>query len=576
MGMMNDVRTHDLFRKAEQAGMNAHHHETVWLDHAVDLNGFRRTARHLLARQIPPEHVQWFARGAAAADLFANAANDAAEHDDATLAVGEGEPAPAINVPPEFLPLAETVVLHRDVSRFGLLYRLLWRLVHEPGLRHDALDADFMRAQHMAQAVRRDMHKMKAFVRFRTVQDEAFRSNPLAGPLHVAWFEPEHHIVAAIAPFFVRRFTQMRWAVLTPECSLYWDYAGPRSAGQAGQAGQASGALQIGPGALKEDAPPPDAGEQLWLTYYQSIFNPARLKLKAMQKEMPRRYWKNLPEAQFISSLAAQSSQRQTIMIEQSPTTPRRRIPVAGTPAATPPVSATSQARPIAPGEQVSLALDLEPVETPRAAESASITAPTHVTPPDLATLNAATQRCRECPIGEHATQAVCGEGPSQARLMVVGEQPGDQEDLRGRPFVGPAGQLFDRAVAQLGWARERLFVTNAVKHFKYEPRGRRRMHKTPSQQEAAACRHWLESEIDLVKPEAVLALGATAASSLLGRRVAVMSERGQWFTRADGLRVLVTLHPSALLRTPPEYQADAYEAWLKDLRVVQELALAE
>ena len=131
---------------------------------------------------------------------------------------------------------------------------------------------------------------------------------------------------------------------------------------------------------------------------------------------------------------------------------------------------------------------------------------------------------------------------------------------------MGPSGQLFDRALAGLGWDRASLFITNAVKHFKYEPRGKRRMHKTPSQLEAAACLHWLESEIDLVKPEAVIALGATAATSLLGRPVAVMSERGQWFARGDGLRVLVTLHPAALLRLPQEQQAAAYAAWLKDL----------
>jgi uracil-DNA glycosylase len=124
-------------------------------------------------------------------------------------------------------------------------------------------------------------------------------------------------------------------------------------------------------------------------------------------------------------------------------------------------------------------------------------------------------------------------------------------------------------------WQRSSLFITNAVKHFKYEPRGKRRLHKTPSQQEAAACAHWLESEIALVQPEAVIALGATAAASLLGRHVAVMSERGQWFTRADGLRVLVTLHPAALLRTPPEFQDAAYAAWLRDLREANSLMQA-
>ncbi|HJV02074.1 MAG TPA: UdgX family uracil-DNA binding protein [Burkholderiaceae bacterium] len=189
----------------------------------------------------------------------------------------------------------------------------------------------------------------------------------------------------------------------------------------------------------------------------------------------------------------------------------------------------------------------------------------------DLHALDAereAASGCRECPLGFHATQTVWGEGPLRAPLMLVGEQPGDQEDRQGRPFVGPAGQMLDRACAELGWPREALYVTNAVKHFKFELRGKRRMHKTPAQREAAACLHWLESEIAHVKPAAIVALGATAARQLLGHPVAVMSMRGQWLAREDGRRVLVTLHPSALLRVVGEAErAAAYEAWLADLR---------
>jgi DNA polymerase len=154
----------------------------------------------------------------------------------------------------------------------------------------------------------------------------------------------------------------------------------------------------------------------------------------------------------------------------------------------------------------------------------------------------------------------------------VVGEQPGDQEDLQGRPFIGPAGRLFDRAIAQLGWQRERLYVTNAVKHFKYELRGKRRIHKTPAQREAEACLHWLESEIEQVQPQAIIALGATASRSLLGRPVAVMRERGQWHEGAHGRQVLVTLHPSALLRGDPADRETAYAQWLQDLSMASEL----
>ena len=502
---------------------------SIVLDGPVDLPGFRRAARDLLARNIPPEQVSWHSSRTPTQDLFAHPGDSAEPGEplaDSTAGHSDGN-APPINVPPEFLALCQSVILHSDPNRFGLLYRLLWRLLHEPALRHDPLDADCVRLQHMAQAVRRDMHKMKAFVRFRTVEDDTFRTQPQGGPLHVAWFEPEHHIALATAPFFARRFTQMRWAILTPECSVEWDGCN----------------IKLGPAASKQDAPPADADEALWLTYYQHIFNPARLKLKMMQKEMPKRYWKNLPEAKFISELTAASSERRMGMIEQAPTEPRRRIPVfaEGT-------AATARA-------QAALAVR-QTLSQMQQGEK----------PINLPALNAAAQACRACPIGQHATQAVCGEGPLRARLMVVAEQPGDQEDLRGRPLVGPSGQLFDRALADLDWDRASLFITNAVKHFKYEPRGKRRMHKTPSQHEAAACLHWLDGEIDLVRPEAVIALGATAAGSLLGRKVAVMSERGQWFDRPDGVRVLVTLHPAALLRMPPEQHAAAYGAWLADL----------
>ncbi|MDB5966933.1 MAG: hypothetical protein JWQ72_3433 [Polaromonas sp.] len=499
MGVMNDPLTNDLFPQALFP---------VMLKGPVDLEGFRRASRALLAQNILPEQVSWHSSDSPSQDLFAEADTPAAAY-----AAGFGD-APAINVPPDFVTLFGSVVLHRDPGRFGLLYRILWRLAHEPGLRHDPLDADRMAAQHLAQAVHRDMHKMKAFVRFRTVQDDIFTSHPEEGLLHVAWFEPEHHIVEAVAPFFARRFTQMRWAVLTPERSAQWDGA----------------QLQFGPGASKSDAPPPDAGEALWLTYYQHIFNPARLKFRMMQKEMPRKYWRNLPEAAFIAPLAAAAQERSLRMVEAPGTHTLRRLAV--------PQGVRASAPPL-PHTEGSASLDQ---------------------------LREATNRCRECPIGEHATQSVCGDGPRKAKLMLVGEQPGDQEDLSGKPFVGPAGHLLDRALGELGVDRREVFVSNAVKHFKYELRGKRRIHKSPSQGEAAACLHWLEDEISIVQPDMLVALGATAARSLMGRAVPILANRGQVLVRDDGRKVLITLHPSALLRGPPQDRDAAYAAWLEDL----------
>jgi uracil-DNA glycosylase len=189
-----------------------------------------------------------------------------------------------------------------------------------------------------------------------------------------------------------------------------------------------------------------------------------------------------------------------------------------------------------------------------------------------LAVLKAATMACRECPIGEIATQSVTGEGRLKAKLMLVGEQPGDQEDLQGHPFVGPAGKLLARTLEAAGIPREQTFVSNAVKHFKFELRGKRRIHKSPTQREIAACHHWLEDEIALVKPGALVALGSSAARSLLGRAVPVLANRGQWLARDDGLQVLVTLHPSALLRVDAEDRDAAFEAFVADLRQAQRL----
>ena len=472
----------------------------IALEGEIDWDGFRAAARRLIAQGVPPEEASWST--GTEADLF----------DTPSAAAPAGSAEASTAVPAAFIDLCERVRLHRDPSRFALMYRLLWRLQHEPALRHDPLDADLLRAQAMAKAVGRDLHKMRAFVRFRPVHDGQ------AEPLHVAWFEPEHHIVEANAPFFMRRFTHMRWAILTPRRSVRWDGT----------------SLTFGPGAARSDAPPADAGEALWLTYYRHIFNPARLKLDQMRKEMPRRYWRNLPEAELISELTAHALPRTGRMVDAPATVPRRRIAL------------------LAMEDTVSRSTASKPLPSDPAKA--------------LAALRGATDRCRECPIGEHATQSVFGEGPVKARLMVVGEQPGDKEDLQGRPFVGPAGHLFDKAIEDLGWDRSQIYVTNAVKHFKYELRGQRRIHKTPTQQEAAACLHWLESEIEQVQPQALIALGSTATRSLIGHAVPVLKARGTWLTGQHKLPVLVTVHPSALLRGDPAQRDEAYREWLADL----------
>lgn len=181
---------------------------------------------------------------------------------------------------------------------------------------------------------------------------------------------------------------------------------------------------------------------------------------------------------------------------------------------------------------------------------------------------------CRACPLWEHATQTVFGEGPPDAELMLVGEQPGDKEDREGRPFVGPAGLLLDKALAEAGVDRGRVYVTNAVKHFKFEPRGKRRLHKRPNAGEIKICRRWLLDEIEAIAPRLVVALGATAAQGLTGRAIPIGANRGAVLDGANGLRVFVTIHPSALLRLEDEEdKRSGYASFVNDLRSVGRLA---
>jgi uracil-DNA glycosylase family protein len=190
--------------------------------------------------------------------------------------------------------------------------------------------------------------------------------------------------------------------------------------------------------------------------------------------------------------------------------------------------------------------------------------------------LREAAKDCRRCPLWRDATQTVFGEGPDSARVIFVGEQPGDQEDLAGKPFVGPAGKVFDAILDDTGVDRLKVYVTNAVKHFKFEPRGKRRIHSKPNAGEVQACRWWLDKELDLVKPDLAVALGATAAQSLLGKVVPIMKMRGQIVERADGLRVFITIHPSFLLRIreAADKQAER-ERFLQDMKAVKKLMAA-
>ncbi len=457
---------------------------------------WRTAARDLLASGTSPGEVIW-QYGEAQPDLFAGG----------TATRPATQPA---SVPKSFVELSQTVCWHSDPERFARLYAFLWRLRETPGLMQDRGDAALATLRGLEKAVRRDKHKMKAFVRFREIDAEGSRRR------FAAWFEPEHHIVEPMAGFFARRFGDMDWMIATPDRTLIFT----------------DGAVSLAPGQPKPDLPE-DATEGLWTTYFRNIFNPARLKIQAMQSEMPKKYWRNLPEAAAIPDMIASAEARAREMQLATPS--------------------------------------LAPIRAGRISERLRMTddAPAAT---DIEALRREAEGCTRCPLHRNATQVVMGEGPRDAPLMIVGEQPGDQEDLAGRPFVGPAGQLFDEIAGEVGLDRDRVYVTNAVKHFKFAPRGKRRLHQRPDGGEVQACKWWLDAERDLIRPKLILAMGATAAASLTGTGQGILKRRGTFETAADGTEILLTLHPSYLLRVP---NAAAKDAATRDFRADLALAVA-
>jgi probable DNA metabolism protein len=466
----------------------------ITLGSDTDFAGWRQAARALVLNDVPPSGVNWTVQGHAP-ELFGSST---------ATTLPEVRPG-SFNVSAKFVELAQSAILHRDPERFAILYRLLWRLRANHDLLMVATDPDVMQVTAMARAVHRDEHKMHAFVRFREIGREQ-KSR------YVAWFEPEHHIVRSTASFFARRFADMAWSILTPDICAHWE----------------GHVVTFTPGVNKAEAPSKDRLEETWLRYYASIFNPARLKVKAMQAEMPKKYWRNLPEASLIKPLIADASRKTGAMIANAATEPHK-----------------AQKRP----------------ELTMTRKSASADA--------LEALREQASECRACPLWKDATQTVFGEGPPTAQVMLVGEQPGDKEDLAGKPFVGPAGQMLDRALEEAGIDRSRVYVTNAVKHFKFVPRGKIRLHQKPSTSEIKACRPWYERELAAIKPDLVVAMGATAAQSVFGKITPINKNRGRLIDLDENTQALVTVHPSYLLRLPDaEAKALEYRRFVDDLRI--------
>jgi uracil-DNA glycosylase len=476
------------------------------LSGARDFATWRALARERLAAAIRPEDAAWsdwknpslFTTDITVAHANIVGATGDERRTPGSAGSGAREWTPLVSR--ELLTLLESLACYRDASRWDLMYRLIWRVVNENRslLQNDA-DLDVRTARSWSQAVSQDVHKMHAFVRFHeTLTDEG-------NPSYVAWFEPSHEILRHAVPFFEKRFGNMRWTIATPDGAAVWNGVQTSFIDSPGRC----------------FLPREDATHELWRTYYRNICNVARVNARTMQREMPQRYWRHLPEAAEIKPI-----------LQNHP-----RV-----------LHATLRSAAVA---------DSNASRIPQAiAKTLEQILPTADSP----------KTCRRCNLWQRATQAVAGEGPKDARIMLVGEQPGDEEDIRGRPFVGPAGQVLDDALMKAGLAREALFITNAVKHFNWEPRGKRRLHVKPQQHQIRACSTWLDREIAAVSPRLIVALGATAIRALTGSSLTIEEARRSALHSASGIPVVATYHPSAILRAPDDRKRILAEALIEDL----------
>ncbi|MGF6772060.1 putative DNA metabolism protein [Paraburkholderia sp. GAS199] len=468
----------------------------------VDNNfaAWRAAALGAISECLPPEAIEW--RVAESSDAFQGqlacgfgvemgVTGKAATAGEADTTTGTVRPTPAVHVSKELAALLKDAASFRDPQRWAFLYKVLWRWHNGDRSVASPADADGARLYRMAKSVRRAQHDMIAYVRFRQ------QSQADAVPEYIAWYEPAHDVLPWAAEHFAERMGRSSWLIATPHGAAFWDgqhlHLDERRALPADHA-----------------CDTPDAAEALWLAYYRSTFNPARLNETALEQHMPVRFWKGLPEGRLIPDMISQ---------------------------------ARSGARRLAQASSVgALNGKLVAVE----AEAAQ---PARELPTSL-------DACRRCDLWRNATQAVGGFGPQNARIMLIGEQPGDQEDLSGEPFVGPAGQLLDVAITRAGLKRAELYLTNAVKHFKWEPRGKRRLHKTPGQREVEACSYWLEEELRRVRPDVIVTLGATALHALLGKQASLRDYLDEPFDVVDG-RAVATYHPSFALRQQNDASRD-------------------
>lgn len=453
----------------------------IYVKISPDFMSWRDKARQLLSKKIHYQDIQWTTHDQAF--LFGEFWEDI-----------EVKEVPKINK--EFMDLALVVSTYRHDNTWDLLYRVAYRLVFEnKKLLEDQLDPDVIQLYSRAKLINRDIHKMKAFVRFKEVQTPE-------GTIYMAWHNPDHRIMRLAAPFFRDRFNGMKWMIMTIDESASWDGEN----------------LTFSEGVPESKAPLIDDKEDLWKIYYRSIFNPARIKVSAMKKELPVRHWKTLPETELISELLQEAPNRLEEFYES-----QRSAPVLF--------------------EKKFLTLD---------------------------ELNSDLAKCRACGICEKATAPVPGQGPSHSKIILVGEQPGNEEDLAGRPFIGPAGKILNEALEAINLPRKDLYLTNAVKGFKFIPKDKLRWHRGANAAEIATCRIWIKQELELIKPETVILLGRSAAQSVTGKMVKIEDARGKIFETSYAKKTIILPHPASILRS--ENQDEAFHRFIEDWKKVKEV----
>ncbi|MCG1042442.1 UdgX family uracil-DNA binding protein [Mycetohabitans sp. B8] len=478
---------------------------------------WRSQALRALVAGWPPEAVTWVEHGSVTSVTTAQMPLDyptaaPAVCDDRTRGLGadNGSAGLRVSISSALASLLQDAALYRSPQRWALLYRVLWRWWHGDRAVASAADEDGARLHAMAKSVRRAKHDMIAYVRFH-------RRDGAGIPEYLAWYEPDHDVLAYAAEHFARRMGTSSWWIGTPQGAALWNGATLQLSAVSGDA------ATIRAGAAVDEV------ESLWLAYYKSTFNPARLNETALHQHMPVRFWKHLPEGPLIPAMIA---------------------------------DARSGARRVAQAEAVRAMTGKQVAVDARRAR------PLRPVPSSL-------DECRRCGLWRSATQAVPGHGPETARMMLIGEQPGDHEDLAGRAFVGPAGQILDEALHRAGVPRHTVFLTNAVKHFKWIARGKRRMHKTPAQREVHACAHWLEQELARVRPAVIVTLGATALCAVLRRNVNLRDYLHAPVRLGDAWLV-ATWHPSYALRVgDAAAREDIVAAMEKAIACAQQLATA-